>query len=83
MEPDRANDGVRFDVTCGTDEPVTLTFEPTGMEYELARGDRITVGIRESPGRRIEIEYLPGRLVVWSDHTVTEAWDAEGRPLPV
>lgn len=53
------------------------------MEYVLARGDRITVGVRESPGRPIRIEYLPGRLVVCSDHTVTEAWDADGRPLAV
>ena len=73
---------VRLAVTV--DAPAALAFEPTGMQYDLLPGDRVTVTITGAPDGVVEIHHSPDTLQVWEPPGGTlRAWDAAGDELVI
>ncbi len=73
---------VRLAVTVS--EPAALAFEPTGMQYDLVPGDRITMTITGAPDGEVEIHHSPGTLQVWEPPGGRlRAWDKDGNELVI
>ncbi|MEU1159776.1 hypothetical protein ABZ372_02670 [Streptomyces sp. NPDC005921] len=66
--------------------PLTVRFEPSGMEYELSSGDHLDVLFPPAPDDQVagHVEYVPGTVTVFASSDVpgfTRAWNANGEEV--
>ncbi|MFG3020918.1 hypothetical protein ACGFZQ_20620 [Streptomyces sp. NPDC048254] len=66
--------------------PLTVQFEPSGMEYELAEGDHLDVAFPPVPEGQVggHIDHSPGMVTVSesiSSKGWTRAWNAAGEEI--
>jgi hypothetical protein len=63
---------------------VAVSFEPSGMMYELVAGDWLSVVIKGHGSGLVEIGHTPSALVIgaWAEAD-TEVWTSDGHRLEV
>ncbi|MFI6459666.1 hypothetical protein [Streptomyces sp. NPDC050538] len=68
--------------------PVTVQFEPSGMEYELSEGEHLDVEFPPAPDGEVggHIDHSPGMVTVSEPLTspgMSRAWNAAGEEISV
>ncbi|MEU9452098.1 hypothetical protein [Streptomyces sp. NPDC048277] len=66
--------------------PLTVQFEPSGMEYELSLGDHLDVLFPPAPDDQVggHVAYVPGMATVFASSDApgfTRAWNANGEEV--
>lgn len=71
---------LRIEVLADDDAPFVVMFEPTGMTYELAGGDRMYADVSKMIAHEIRIINWNGGVSIWAPGPVTTR-DASGSEL--
>jgi hypothetical protein len=80
MEPAANESWLRIELEADEDAPFTVMFEPTGMTYDLAAGQRISADVLHRVTRDIRIVNWTGGISVWAPGPVITR-DADGNEL--
>jgi hypothetical protein len=71
---------LRIEVIADTGAPFVVMFEPTGMTYELAGGERMFADVTEVIINRIEVANIAGGISITAPGPVTTR-DSDGKEL--
>ncbi|GIG56057.1 hypothetical protein Lfu02_04290 [Longispora fulva] len=79
---------MRIRFTADGPEPLSVTFEPSGMEYEIASGAYVDVewpaGDSTVNGLSAEVEHSSyGLRIVNHSDAIARAWDSHGEELMI
>ena len=71
---------LRIEVEADDDAPFTAMFEPTGMTYDLAGGERMFADVSQENARIIRIVNWSGGISIWAPGPVITR-DSQGVEL--
>ena len=71
---------LRIELAADQDAPLTVMFEPTGMSYEVAAGDRMYADVEQPVDAKMRVINWKGGLTIWAPGPVVTR-DAQGIEL--
>jgi hypothetical protein len=67
---------LRIEVSADDDAPFIAMFEPSGMTYDLAGGERMTADVTHAAASEMQIVHWDGGISIWAPGpVVTRAAD--------